>query len=396
MKAIRTIISVMLAASCVLPFAACANDTETETDPAKLDVYFAGFENWEDGFQLARIFDGFGRVSLNTDPEYVKTGTGSCRLDPIGYAGTNTIPLMYFPTVSQTLGYDYSDFTYADYISVEIYNASGEEKTIHAGLVGKVSSISAIDRVNDTELVLREGWNTCYIDVDPGIVAISADLTDIQGIYFMFDNSGEMDVTDSTPKYYLDDIRIIKKADPSDTDIQFSLDPYEICNFEKSYQKYIVTTEADVDLSVVDASQYGIAATSGNKVLRALFHGADTGYWKNIKITEKLIQSTEIFGMTSEQAQNAYLCFDVYNNYADLSSIRIVLDYTTGQSMSTFLSTGVDAIYGRWAHYEYCLGDVYSVNTDFLENPGALLISFKDVAGEREMFFDNFRIEIRN
>lgn len=396
MKAIKTIISVLLAAACALPFAACAQKTETVTDPAKLDVNFAGFESWEDGFQLARIFDGFGRVSRNTDPSYVKTGTGSCRLDPIGYAGAKTIPLMYFPTVSQTLGYDYSDFTYADYISVEIYNASGEEKTIHAGLVGKVASISAIDRVNDTSLLLREGWNTCYIDVDPGIVAISADLTDIQGIYFMFDNSGEMDVTESTPKYYLDDIRIIKKDEPSDSEIHFSLDPYEICNFEKSYQKYVVTTEADVDLSVADASEYGIAAASGNKVLRALFHGSDTGYWKNIKITEKLIQSTEISGMTSEQAQNAYLCFDVYNNYADLSSIRIVLDYTTGQSMSTFLSTGVDAIYGTWAHYEYCLGDVYAVNTDFLENPGALLISFKDVAGEREMFFDNFRIEIRN
>lgn len=396
MKAIKSILIAILSAVCVLPAAACAQDPAPAPDPAKEDVFLAGFENWEDGFQLARIFDGFGRVSFNTDSQYVKTGSGSCRLDPIGYAGTNTIPFMYFPTVSQLFGFDYSDFTYADYVSVEVYNACGEEKTIRAGLVANVTSISAVDRVNDTELILQPGWNTCYINIDPGIVAIGGDITDIQGIYFMFENTGEEDVTESTPKYYLDDIRIIKKDEPSDADITFSLDPYEICNFEKAYQKYTISTEADVDLSVVNAAEYGIAAASGNKVLRALFHGTDSGYWKNIKIAEKLVQSTAIAGMTPEQAENAYLCFDVYNNYAETPSIRICLDYTTSGNPSSFLSTGVDAIYGEWVAYEYCLADVLAVNGDYLENPGALLIFFKDIAGERELFFDNFRIEIRN
>ena len=46
MKAIKSILIAILSAVCVLPAAACAQDPAPAPDPAKEDVFLAGFENW--------------------------------------------------------------------------------------------------------------------------------------------------------------------------------------------------------------------------------------------------------------------------------------------------------------------------------------------------------------
>ena len=378
---------------------ACKDKTPADPDAAlKQDVTLCDFEEWAPDFQTIRFMNGFGRVSKNEDKTYVKSGNFSARLDPLGWYSSGSLPLIFFPTRSETFGFDYADFSYADYISVEIYNPNNEEKTINMGLVSNISSISSITRINDREITLKTGWNSVYFEIDPSIVAITGNITSVEGIYFLFKNAQSLNPTEETPKYYIDDLKIIKKQERSPSDFNFVLDKNEIADFEKNYQKYCVDSEYPTEISVVNAADYGINAPSGRKVLRVNFLGTGTNYWRYFKIDKKLIQASVLKGMTLEQAKNAYLCFDVYNNDSDITrnSIHTTVDYIVGDNTGKRLSTALFAIRGQWTSYEYKLSDVAKFNENYFNDPGELMLWYTDLTGDREFFYDNFRIEFRN
>lgn len=378
---------------------ACKDKTPADPDAAlKQDVTLCDFEEWAPDFQTIKFMNGFGRVSKNEDKTYVKSGNFSARLDPLGWYSSGSLPLIFFPTRSETFGFDYADFSYADYISVEIYNPNNEEKTINMGLVSNISSISSITRINDREITLKTGWNSVYFEIDPSIVAITGNITSVEGIYFLFKNAQSLNPTEETPKYYIDDLKIIKKQERSPSDFNFVLDKNEIADFEKNYQKYCVDSEYPTEISVVNAADYGINAPSGRKVLRVNFLGTGTNYWRYFKIDKKLIQASVLKGMTLEQAKNAYLCFDVYNNDSDITrnSIHTTVDYIVGDNTGKRLSTALFAIRGQWTSYEYKLSDVAKFNENYFNDPGELMLWYTDLTGDREFFYDNFRIEFRN
>ncbi len=378
---------------------ACKDKTPADPDAAlKQDVTLCDFEEWAPDFQTIKFMNGFGRVSKNEDKTYVKSGNFSARLDPLGWYSSGSLPLIFFPTRSETFGFDYADFSYADYISVEIYNPNNEEKTINMGLVSNISSISSITRINDREITLKTGWNSVYFEIDPSIVAITGNITSVEGIYFLFKNAQSLNPTEETPKYYIDDLKIIKKQERSPSDFNFVLDKNEIADFEKNYQKYCVDSEYPTKISVVNAADYGINAPSGRKVLRVNFLGTGTNYWRYFKIDKKLIQASVLKGMTLEQAKNAYLCFDVYNNDSDITrnSIHTTVDYIVGDNTGKRLSTALFAIRGQWTSYEYKLSDVAKFNENYFNDPGELMLWYTDLTGDREFFYDNFRIEFRN
>ena len=93
-------------------FAGCGEEENT----AKDEVTLLDFEKYDD-FLTCRISDSFGKVSINTDKKFVKSGAQSAEVIPLG-AGW-----MYFTTVSDRFGFEYNDFTYVDFISAKIYNA---------------------------------------------------------------------------------------------------------------------------------------------------------------------------------------------------------------------------------------------------------------------------------
>ena len=302
---------------------------------------------------------------------------------------------MYFPTQSDTFQFDYSDFSYVDYVSFDIYNANGEEKTMNAGLVSKVTSIESINRVCDQEFTLQPGWNTCTIQVEASVLAITADITDIKGVYFMFENAHSLNVTEDTPKYYLDNIMLVKKDEKSSTEFEIILRENEIADFELLYQQYMVANDNPSTVEVVNAAEYGLVAPSGNKVLRVVLNGVNTGYWKYFRISEVLIQATKLNGMSEAAAQNAYICFETYNNTD--SAVNFPLDFTRASDGKAFLSTSNNCAPKQWTSYEYKITDILKEEPNFLKDPGQFLLNYKDDSSvDREFFFDNFRIEFRN
>lgn len=384
---------------CAAGFAGCGGEPAPDPDAAlKEDVMVNGFEDWTPDLQTALIFNDFGKVSLNTDKTYVTQGERSARLDPLGGAYvSSSAPIVMFSLKSDTYGFDYADLSYADYLSFDIYNAQSEDKTIYAGFAGEVTSVTSISRVGEKEFVLKPGWNTCQLEVEAALISIMGDLTEVPGIYFRFESAGSANVVDEgenkTPRYYLDNMWLIKKPDKSESDFTMELRENEIADFERIWQEYMFTNDNPGLVEVVDADEFGLTAPSGDKVLHVQFDGTSSQNWLQMEISSELLNRTALFGMSSDVAENAYICFETYNNTD--SMVNLVMVYRT--PTSSLISTQNNCAPHTWTSYEYCVADLLALDNGFLTAMGNFQISYKDdYTGTKEYFFDNFRIEIRN
>lgn len=384
---------------CAAGFAGCGGEPAPDPDAAlKEDVMVNGFEDWTPDLQTALIFNDFGKVSLNTDKTYVTQGERSARLDPLGGAYvSSSAPIVMFSLKSDTYGFDYADLSYADYLSFDIYNAQSEDKTIYAGFAGEVTSVTSISRVGEKEFVLKPGWNTCQLEVEVSLISIMGDLTEVPGIYFRFESAGSANVVEEgenkTPRYYLDNMWLIKKPDKSESDFTMELRENEIADFERIWQEYMFTNDNPGLVEVVDADEFGLTAPSGDKVLHVQFDGTSSQNWLQMEISSELLNRTALFGMSSDVAENAYICFETYNNTD--SMVNLVMVYRT--PTSSLISTQNNCAPHTWTSYEYCVADLLALDNGFLTAMGNFQISYKDdYTGTKEYFFDNFRIEIRN
>ena len=223
------------------------------------------------------------------------------------------------------------------------------------------------------------------------------DLTEVPGIYFRFESAGSANVVDEgenkTPRYYLDNMWLIKKPDKSESDFTMELRENEIADFERIWQEYMFTNDNPGLVEVVDADEFGLTAPSGDKVLHVQFDGTSSQNWLQMEISSELLNRTALFGMSSDVAENAYICFETYNNTD--SMVNLVMVYRT--PTSSLISTQNNCAPHAWTSYEYCVADLLALDNGFLTAMGNFQISYKDdYTGTKEYFFDNFRIEIRN
>ncbi len=380
-------------------FSGCGGEPASDPDAAlKEDVLVNGFESWTPDLQTALIFNDFGKVSLNTDKEYVTQGERSARIDPLGgtYA-SSAAPIVMFSLKSDTYRFDYADLSYADYLSFDIYNAQDEEKKVYAGFVGEVSGVTSISRVGEKEFVLQPGWNSCQLHIETSLLSIVGDLTEVPGVYFRFESAGSANVVEEgenkTPRYYLDNMWLIKKPDKSDSGFTMELRKNEIADFERIWQGYMFTNDNPGLAEVVNAEDFGLTAPSGDKVLHVQFEGTSSRNWLQMNISSELLNRTDLFGMSSETAQNAYICFETYNNSDTMVNLCMVYRTPTSQLKATDNHCAPHT----WTSYEYCVADLLAIDNGFLTAMGNFQISYKDdYMGTKEYFFDNFRIEIRN
>ena len=117
-------------------FSGCTEEPAPDPDAAlKEDVLVNGFENWTPDLQTALIYNDFGKVSLNTDKKFITQGERSARLDPLGgkYVSSSA-PIVMFSLRSDTYGFDYSDLSYAEYVTFDMYNDQNEDKTCLCGV----------------------------------------------------------------------------------------------------------------------------------------------------------------------------------------------------------------------------------------------------------------------
>lgn len=400
----KKLLSVALLACIILStatFYACGkNENNADEKPAGDSVsVIADFESWNPSFSLCRIMGGFGKVSENTDERYVKTGKGSAKLQPLGYYNQPSQPFLYFPTYSQKYGRDLTDFSKVKKVSAWIY-CEEESGKVEVGLISSIASITSAERIQQKAFELKKGWNELVYEPDLNVINIAYDISMIQGVSFAFENASSRDLADA-PVYYLDDVAITQTSEPREIIDVAELVPYEICDFERLYQNYVATSDADnvpqyaPDLSRVgeqtDTNGAAILPSSGSKMLKVVTHPGEKyqASWQRFTIPEKIMQKA-FASLTEEEKASAKLQFDVYNA-SDVPMIFYPEFYTAGGK--DWQAFNVVAAEHRWVTFSISLS---KLNVRTVENPGFLKIAWGEYVGEDQTFyFDNFRIALK-
>ena len=380
-RIIRIALVCILALCCFTAALGCGAEAQVSDE-----VLLADFENYVPDIQLCRISSNFGKVSVNTDKAYVKSGNRSARIDPVGNGW------MYFPTYSENFGFDYTDFTYVNSVRLDMYNPQAEDKTVRVGLISKINNIDSFDKAYDEEFTLKNGWNTLEFYIEPSILGITADITEIQGISLSFEICNEYDITDKTPRYYLDDIKLIKRAKPHSVQTNIEFAENEIMDFEKFYHEYFLVNDFGIDMRIVKTADYGIATKTGNKALRIVIPQGDSGRWNYyVKIAAPFLKASALGKLTDEQFENGYFVWDAYN--AAASEYNCVAMFFVGNG-NTRYEVGTYSKPGEWTTHKIKLADIEQNIPGWRNNTGMFALSIKDgFSTDRELFLDNFRIE---
>ena len=389
-RIIKSIFAVILVCISLVSVCACDNLFGTgnqEQDSEKQnEILFADFETWAPDFQLCRISNYFGKVSINSDEKYVHAGKHSARIDPVGSGW------MYFSTQSDTFGFDYTDFTHVDYIRMEMYNPQETDEKVSVGLVSDPYALDQFTRAGGKEFTLKPGWNTINYYIEPSLVNVVASLTDIRGIYLIFDPLFKYEITEDTPKYYLDTIRIRYREEAHTTESSFEFGENEIMDFEKFYQSNFYINEQGIDMKIVKPSDYGVNATSGSKALRMIIPGSGSGLWKyHFEIMGPYMRKSSLGSLTMAEFENAYFCWDIYNGSDSVYNVVAIFENATAKNeykLATFPAMG------EWTTFRVKLTDIEAAVPGWKDNVGSFILSVLENQNvDRELILDNVRLE---
>ncbi len=417
MKKLLSLLLAVIACLTSFSFAGC-NASKGSEDNGK--IMFADFEEWGPNFQTMALYGSFGRITRNSDKQFVKDGNYSAKLQPVGGRVSTTFPSFVMPVKSKSFGFDYSDFTNYEEVSAYLYNDSEKPITMTFGLASSYSVTSASYMAGEKIVLTPKTWTRASCLVDWTFLSVAGDPTAIAGVYFQFPDSG-VEYPDQAPTIYLDNIVITKSAkkgtveplvlDKTDTKT-------EICDFEKVWQKYAYSASVPEDqgkVEVVRASDYNITASSGERMLRVMRTNKNSNF--NVTIPGKLMKAAGMHEVPEEDWASTYFCFDMYNDSSKYAQYHAIWAYTeTGGYYVPSQWRGPNAdneyywegyytwprpVCKQWTTYRISLWELSKgLNLkEYVQKTGGFAMTFATypaaaAAGEEwVIFLDNFRLE---
>ena len=409
---------------------ACDNEESTTTETQK--VLWNGFEYFDRDVQLIRIFNEFGKLDQNDNPEYVRSGKKSLKITPLGSRVHNANPYFMVPATSTRFEeISYGDFTNVDKLSFWFYNA--EENTVNVGIGFGKGALKMDDRrdlmfkTNVEYFSLNSGWNYIEYDVQPALLKMQGlDIEAVNGVMFEFDYVESHDLEDS-PEVYLDDIYIEYTKTPKSLEYDKPVktgtngnNPYwMISDFEDPTDAYAYmynyTFPAPVSahpiIKSVFAGDYGVITEDSLRVmLIQKKHGGGSYGWPVLHLAPEPIKAAiDAIGQDIyDNPGNYVITYDCYNgsNYTGGWSHEF---YKSG--ISTWQSLSVKP--RSWASYSYNIGQLMARYDSYkTQNPDTDLLSWLDSPhlefrwsghynknnaeaenADRCFFIDNVRIE---
>ena len=218
-----TLLTLVLTSAC-LCLGGCNKENKTnsseEPENTKQDASnFIDFENFDPDFQLLRLHKGFGKVSVNTDKQFVKGGEQSAKVQPLGAYSNTEKPFMYFQLASEKYGYAYNDLNLLYSMTLWVYNTSTETKEMAVGVVTSYSGIEDVTRDGGLTYYLNNGWNKVTYFVQKEDLYIPSGESIIHGLYLEFEKTNSRDLADA-PVYYLDSVSLDVKEKAIDISIE--------------------------------------------------------------------------------------------------------------------------------------------------------------------------------
>ncbi len=398
-------VAVALSAVMCVGLAGCDKGQETEQQQPE-EVLLYDFEDYDRNFQLMRVMNSFGAVDVNRDAQYVRSGETSAHLRPLGPNSTmitnsfqrlKSESCLYIPFSSATYEFDYTDLTKIEEISFAMYNAEETDLSLYLGFIFEKN---AVEVSSLTKFTLTPGWNDVFFLLDHNVLALDNDLSSCFGLAMTFDRVGSRELKDA-PDLYLDDISLHTTAEPVQPENIIELDEGEICDFEKSYQKYMIGLQVhdkirNPDVAIVEAADYGLEAPSGNKILRVATKPSsviDGTIYNGIYLKQSLLEAV---GLT-EASPSARLVFWIRSE-AEVGLDMTVVAVHALQS-SVFNVAHIYPSPGGWLKVSIPLSyidDHWGEGEEsFSANPGQIRIVWGEFTGDedRVLYFDHFHIE---
>ncbi len=425
----KKFIALLLAVAATFLFAfsavGCSKKKETET-PARRDVVFDGFEEFEKDFLTIRFLNNFGKININYDEKYVKFGKGSAKIEPSGGTFETATPTFVLPTVSARYGYDYSDFSKTEKISAWFYNDEEKDLTVGIGLQ-KGEWINGqwwdkLDKTNAVYYTLKSGWNYIEYLVEPQYLACQEnfDVKNVQGLFFEFEYADQFA---DVPVIYMDDLRLhFSENEITGRKISLKADAengvWEVSDFENAEQTlfwYMRASDASyqrLNARIVNASKYNTVAASGYNVLEVVAHPSTGGGWPRVSLSANVIRKVmESIGQDVIDNPNAYeFKFDYFNASPVTFSYQVLyLPESATNTVNPWQNMNGKPY--AWQSYSINLSKINETlatatlkdgeaqsSLDFVTAPCSVVLSgtgynVLDDSNDRVYLVDNFRIE---
>ena len=373
-------------------FAGCARDREQQDaseaqDPNTVMLY--DFEDFETGVEPLILLNYFGKVSLNTDAQYVRGGSGSLKMVPEGCASENSdlAPTLKVPLNIDREEISENDISQLTRISAEIYNASQETVSMRAQL-----QFFGGNTANASEHALAPGWNTVLLSVNAQVLGISYDITDCKGILFSFAQMTPV------PTLYMDNI-ILYKTDTPYTPMEFTVDPYEICSFDKLYQQYVVVPNNRFEnnipaLSINSDLNYAREGRSLRVEMPANDGSFQVGDSSNYSYTGFSLSQGYIEEVNMAQYdEDMYFSFWVFNTGSAQQRLFIHFYNTDGEIYRSI--TNIYAPAGEWYNVKIQLSELsQGTSSTSYRNAGEIYINWEinTLNEDRVMYYDEFAV----
>lgn len=393
MKKIVSLILVSCIGLSAFALTACNQEKKEEENTGFVSSLplVSDFESLDEVYSRMSFKNRFGKVSLNTDKQYVTGGEHSLQLEVHGDYVANTEPTLMqvdFAGLEQE-GVPYIDLSRLETVKMDLFNCTEEEQTLEVALI--------VDGVTTDyqKAVAKVGANKdLTVEYDVKGLSVGADMTKAESMLIKFPKPASME--EDAKLFYMDNLRFTFLAQAPDP-IEIELDENEFCSFDKSYQKYVVqpggvgpTEGCQPVLSINTDLQYCKDYT-GRSLKVVLPRGSEPigDGWPYFSFIEKLVKS---FDFVDLMERGAYFVFDVYN---DGSAYNFGLEvWTDIQGLSGGYSFTAN---NGWTQVRVSLKDLMGKSkgdATVASNANKILISYsKFDAPDKTFYFDNFRFE---
>ena len=356
---IKKLLACLLVSSLTFSFCACGGgatsssssenkNVTVEKNPllVNLVVCLNEFESQKE-FNLLAMENLLGKVEINTDVAYTKSGNGSAKVTVASnvYDYRNT-PSLYHAMELQARGEDYTDFTKAGDLTLSVYNAnSTTEKLGFQFYYGPgTSSTFWFD-------LAPSGWTDIRWTIPSDIIPVTTDADGeerriVKGIHMVFERPAEEDNV-----FYLDQLRLYPTQKEVNSVVK-TLQKDEIASFDNWWQIADLEYSGGLFAPTAEWAKDKIVDADGKALKLIALPGSST--WPHICFNPTYCARVDWGSYSGEDALNMFLYLPKGQK------MRIALTLYVGANV--LMVEHVDLNPGEWNHLSWTVDYINAVS----------------------------------
>ena len=387
----KKLVTILLVFCTLFALTACGGGEKPQKENARKDIVLVnGFEDVSE-MDTVSNYGVLGKVSLNKNEAYVKSGEGSAKVTVTSNPYKVASPYLFQNFNLLKREENYTDFSSVAFVTVQVYNPSNETKR-----VGVQLAYTSTNGMREYFDLAPNEWTLVKLNVIREYIPKLASMNNmlyVSGLRITFDRPAE----DTT--FYLDDLYLYK-TESEYTDVVMTLKKHEICSFDSGWQVALAVLEKGTfDLLMPTVAQESeITATGQGSSIKILAPAGVGDYqstlrWPGVALNEEMLK---LFDWGS-YPDTAKLCFDVYAPVENGVDEVWLSAYTDGKRY--YSGPAEKVIPGKWTTISYTVGEMnatyeYTEEHNFAHTTYLVVRWGEHPGADRTLYLDNFRMEM--